>query len=481
VIINTCSVRATAEARIVGRLGWYAGLKSVRSRHPASKSAAYPGAAQLPTNAPPLTLVLMGCMAERLLGSLQGDYPVIDSRRGFHTPPLGAKKGYETRGRFLGRTTYPAACGGVVDFVVGTYQKHRIVEIAAMLERSPLACHDVTDQFSSLYQDVIDQPQPLSHDATDQTDAYQFPALSHTRGVSAYVPIMHGCNNFCTYCIVPYVRGREVSRPLEAVLAELDVLSQRGVREITLLGQNVNSYHSNGLDFPKLLTQIAAHIRKTASPVNWVRFLTSHPKDFSPELIAVMQDEGLLCRHIHLPVQHGSTRILAAMNRRYTRSDYVRIAKEIREKLPDASLSTDILVGFPGETDSDFQALVDLVRDMRFSEAFMYYYNPRDGTPAASMDGQVPLEIKKARLQTIIDLQLGILRSEMAAKIDGEVTVLAEGVSKNRRNDASTTMLRGRTPQNQRVIFDGDAALRGNFVKIRLAALTGNTFHGILI
>ncbi|MDR3312250.1 MAG: tRNA (N6-isopentenyl adenosine(37)-C2)-methylthiotransferase MiaB [Spirochaetaceae bacterium] len=421
-VINTCSVRATAESRIYGRLGWYAGLKAVRSRKPAAKPSSYPQAARrAQSGAPPLTLVVMGCMAERLLSSLQSDFPLID-----HT--------------------------------LGTWRKDRIGEIAAALE-TPV-CHTVTAQ------------------AADTERVYQFPAVSHTGGVSAFVPIMHGCDNFCTYCIVPQVRGREVSRPPGAILAELDVLARRGVREITVLGQNVNSYRHGGLTFPGLLEKIAAHLRQSGSSIGWVRFLTSHPKDFSPALVDTLCREPLLCRHIHLPVQHGSTKILTAMNRRYSREDYLGIAARIRGSLPDASLSTDILVGFPGETDGDFQETLDLVRQARFSEAYMYYYNPRAGTPAASMPEQVPLEVKKARLQMVIDLQMGILREEMAKHIGAEVTVLAEEVSQNRKNKMESPAIRGKTAQNQRVIFPGSESVVNNFVKIHLTGLTGNTFRG---
>jgi tRNA-2-methylthio-N6-dimethylallyladenosine synthase len=286
---------------------------------------------------------------------------------------------------------------------------------------------------------------------------------------------MQGCNNFCSYCIVPYVRGRELSRDPDAVMAELDLLSGRRVREITLLGQNVNSYSYGTLDFPGLLRRVTAHLRESASPIQWVRFLTSHPKDFSPALLDVMAGEPLLCRHIHLPVQSGSTAILAAMNRRYTREDYLEKAGRIREKLSDSTLSTDILVGFPGETDRDFEDTLDLLRMARFSEAFMYYYNPREGTPAVTLEGQLPLKITKERLQGVIDTQLAILRDEMAKRVGETCTVLAEGVSRDCK-----TELKARTAQNHQVVFPGDAELIGNFVKVSLDSLTGNTFRATM-
>jgi tRNA-2-methylthio-N6-dimethylallyladenosine synthase len=274
---------------------------------------------------------------------------------------------------------------------------------------------------------------------------------------------------------VPYVRGRELSRDPEAILAELNLLSERQVREITLLGQNVNSYTFGDIDFSGLLRRVTAHLRQSASPIQWVRFLTSHPKDFSPGLLDVITDEPHLCRHIHLPVQSGSTAILAAMNRRYTRDDYLEKAHRIREKLPDATLSTDILVGFPGETDRDFEDTLSLLTEVRFSEAFMYYYNPREGTPAVTLEGQLPLKIKKERLQTVIDTQLTILREEMTKRVGETCTVLAEGLSRD-----SKTELKARTAWNHQVVFPGDANLVGKFQKVRLDTLTGNTFRATL-
>jgi tRNA-2-methylthio-N6-dimethylallyladenosine synthase len=407
-IINTCSVRVTAETRIYGRLGWYAALK---------------------TKHPNLTLAVTGCMAERLLKDFKARYPVID-------------------------------------YVVGNFQKQRFAEIAEVLE---------TGGQVSLGETRNDLAQSA------KSPEYIFPPISLEPGAStAFVPIMHGCNNFCTYCIVPYVRGREISRSTASIFAELDHLSACNVREITLLGQNVNSYKwtEDGSDiaFPDLMLAIAEHLKKTNSSIGWVRFVSSHPKDLSDRLIDIIASERSLCRHIHLPCQHGSTKILAAMNRKYTREHYLDTVRKIREKLPDASLSTDILVGFPGETDEDFEQTVSLLREVRFEAAFTYYYNPREGTPAASMADQIPLALKKERLQTIIDMQLAITREEMAKRLGSEATVLAQSVSRDDKK-----MLLGLTEQNERAVFTAPVSRIGNFVKITLKGLTGNTFRGKII
>lgn len=517
VIINTCSVRATAETRIFGRLGFYAGLKKVRNAAPDAKTRSMEeAAAYVEKNGPvPLTVVVMGCMAERLLKSLQKDFPVVD-------------------------------------YVVGTYAKNKFGDIISAVEEGK-------------------SPVPIEEDPV-----YTFAPVSYEEGAfSTFVPIMHGCNNFCTYCIVPYVRGREVSRPVDEILAELDVLSSRGVKEITLLGQNVNSYRgafskgvassadgaavsvtgdasangapvsttadasangapvsktadvsANGvpvsatasgtananstpvsipnaasanstpvnttnsastpITFPQLLQTICAHIEKTASPIRWIRFESSNPKDFSDELIETIAqtakraeenpENPTICRGLHIAVQHGSSRILKLMNRRYTREAYLELVKKIREKIPGIQLSTDIMLGFPGESEEDFEEAYSLMKEVRYESAFMYYFNPREGTPAAKMDGQIDLETKKERLQKIIDLQLKITTDVMQERVGKTITVLADIISRDDK-----TELLGKTEQNERVAFKGKPSLIGHFVKVHLDSLNGNTFRGTLI
>ncbi|MCQ2591798.1 MAG: tRNA (N6-isopentenyl adenosine(37)-C2)-methylthiotransferase MiaB [Treponema sp.] len=440
VIINTCSVRATAENRIFGRLGWYSGLKAVRSCDKNAKGKFLEKAVDYVKDGPkPLTLVVTGCMAERLLDSLKKDYPFID-------------------------------------YVVGTYAKHHFGEILDAME-----AHTTTEQLND-------------------TELYKFASLSYEPGAfTAFVPIMHGCNNFCTYCIVPYVRGRECSRPVDEILNEIDVLSSYGVREITLLGQNVNSYNGNltgsvnvneenhnetntnqddskTVNFAGLLQIIAAHLKETKSPIEWVRFMSSHPKDLSEEVVKIIAQEEVLCHHIHLPVQHGSTEVLRRMNRRYTREEYIQRIEMIRKQIPDVSLTTDLMMGFPGETEEDVEATLDLMKEIRYENAFMYYYNPREGTPATKMEGQLSDKVKKDRLQKIIDLQLKITAEEMEKRVGKTVKVLAEGVSRDNAEE-----LLGKTEQDEKVAFKASKSLIGKFCQVKIESLSGNTFRGQLV
>lgn len=419
-IINTCSVRATAENRIFGRLGWYGALKAVRSGAKDAKTSHFPVAAHAyKEGRQTLTVVVTGCMAQRLLDTLKKDYPVVD-------------------------------------YVVGNFQKQHFSEIIEAVEKN------------------------LSPINIDEEPVYTFAPVSLEPGAfTAFVPIMHGCNNFCTYCIVPYVRGREVSRNPQEILRELDQLTAHGVREITVLGQNVNSYRweSEGevITFPRLMEMIACHLRETHSTIGWVRFMSSHPKDLSDELIDVISQEKVLCHHIHLPVQHGSNEILHRMNRRYTRENYLSLIEKIRNKIPDVSLTTDILIGFPGETEEDFEKTRELMETVGYQAAYMYYYNPREGTPAATYENQVPMDVKKARLQKIIDMQLLITREETQKRLGKNVTVLVEAVSKDNPEE-----LLGKTEQDERVVFAAPKSLVGTFIKVKLLELTGNTIRGIV-
>ena len=415
-VINTCSIRETAENRILGRLGWFNGLKAVRECRPGAKSKMLEEAAEyVRDGAKPLTLIVMGCMAERLLTSFQKDYPFID-------------------------------------YVVGTYAKHHFSEIISAVEegRKPFQI--------------------------DDSEKYRFASLSAEPGAfSTFVPIMHGCNNFCTYCIVPYVRGRELSRPVDEVLHEIDLLGKMNVREITLIGQNVNSYHSeDGVNFAGLLQKIADHLRESDSPIKWVRFMSSHPKDFSDDVIDVIAKEPVICRHIHLPVQNGSTAVLKAMNRRYTREQYLALVEKIKARIPEVSLTTDIMMGFPGETEADVEDTLDLMRQVKYESAMMYFYNPREGTPAAKLE-QIPVEIRKERLQRVIDLQLEHTHEQMSKRVGSTVMVLVEGVSRDDK-----TELLGQTEQHEKIAFKADKSKIGSFVNVKITELSGNTFRGVM-
>ncbi len=399
VMLNTCSVRITAETRVAGRIAHYAALKRNRA----------------------FKLLVMGCMAERLHEKFRAAFPAVD-------------------------------------FVVGMFERSLFEGIFASIETG---CDFAAD-----------------FDA-GETASYRFSDISYDEGAfQAYVPIMNGCNNFCTYCIVPYVRGREISRDVESILRELDALADRGVREITLLGQNVNSYRwlsSDGetIDFPRLVTLIARKIEE-CGVIRWVRFMSSHPKDLSDDLIDAIAREPAMCRLIHLPVQHGSNRILSAMNRRYTRESYLDLVSRVRARIPGVAISTDILVGFPGETEEDTLDVLSLIEEVGFDSAFMYHYNPREGTAAFALPNRVPDEVKKERLDRVIKLQHRLAADRMRARVGTDALVLFESVS---RNDADE--LFGHTELGEMVVLSGkgDPALIGSFANVRLTGLHGRTFR----
>ncbi len=301
----------------------------------------------------------------------------------------------------------------------------------------------------------------------------------------AFVNIMYGCNNFCTYCIVPYTRGRERSRRPEEILREVRGLAEGGVKEVTLLGQNVNSYgvspyeggycarESGGADFPGLIRQLAE-----IPGLERIRFMTSHPKDLSDRLIETFADCHKLCRHIHLPVQSGSSAVLARMNRKYTKEGYLALVEKLRAKVPDIAITTDIIVGFPGETEEDFEETLDLCRLVRFDSAFTFLYSIREGTPAQRYEDQIPEEVKHARFNRLVDTINEITAEKNQAYVGRIVEVLAEGPSKT---DEGT--LTGRTDCNKLVNFTGPADAAGTIVKVKITgaktfSLTGETEAG---
>lgn len=276
----------------------------------------------------------------------------------------------------------------------------------------------------------------------------------------AFVNIMFGCNNFCTYCIVPYTRGRERSRRPEDILAEIRRLVDDGVKEITLLGQNVNSYKGEGgVDFADLLRMI-----NEVDGIERIRFMTSHPKDLSDRLIDVYRDCDKVCSFFHLPVQSGNDNILKRMNRRYTADDYMELVRKLREARPDISLTTDIIVGFPGETEEEFEDTLKLVEAVNFDSAFTFMYSKRKGTPAAEYDDQIPEEIKHDRFDRLVET-VNRCAADRNARFVGQITpVLVEGVSKS--DEGCVT---GRNPQNKIVNFPGDASLTGTIVNVKIS------------
>lgn len=385
-ILNTCSVRKSAENRIWGRIGYFQHLKERR----------------------PMTLVVTGCMAERLGDEFLKDAPAVDH-------------------------------------VMGTNDKQRI---AALLKGG-----------------------------SDERDShYSFTQSYYKEGeVSSFVPIMNGCNNFCTYCIVPYVRGREISRSIGSIYEEIQKLEDKGVREITLLGQNVNSYSyqegSRHYHFPDLLDAIASKV----SSIKWIRFESPHPKDFSSDLIEVIATHETVAKNLHIPVQSGSTHVLNLMNRKYSREQYLNLIEKIKNRISDITLTTDVMVGFPGESEVDFEQTLSLVKEIRFLDSFMYYFNPREGTKAVTMPNQLPSALRLKRLQTLIELQRSISVALRRERFRAKATILVEQVSKK-----SSDKLLGRTEHGEMVVFSPKkkSSPIGEFIDVSLNELVGNTYIG---
>ena len=284
------------------------------------------------------------------------------------------------------------------------------------------------------------------------------------------INIMFGCNNFCTYCIVPYVRGREKSRRPKEILQEIEKLADDGVVEIMLLGQNVNSYGKNledEISFAQLLQEV-----EKIDKIKRIRFMTSHPKDLSDELIEVMKNSDKICRHLHLPLQSGSTKILKAMNRRYTKEQYLELAAKIRREIPDISLTTDIMVGFPGETAEDVEDTIDVIRKVGFDNAFTFIYSVRTGTPAAAMD-QVPEEEVHAGFDRVLEAVQETARKQVARLQGQTLTALVEEV-----NEQDASLVTGRLSNNTIVHFPGSADLIGQIVPVKLEECHGFYYTG---
>ena len=309
------------------------------------------------------------------------------------------------------------------------------------------------------------------------TETYRdiVPSRVHGNHLSGFVSITRGCNNFCHYCIVPYTRGRERSRDVESILREVRDLESRGYKEVTLLGQNVNSYRSEGeagTDFPGLLRRVARSV-----PGMRVRFTTSHPKDMSDETLRVIAEEPNVCRHIHLPVQSGSDRILKLMNRKYSRAWYLDRVRAIREIVPDCAISTDIFAGYCSETEADHAESLSLMREVGYDSAFMFKYSERPGTYAARhIPDDVPEETKLRRLNELIALQNELSAQANNACIGREYEILVEGFSKRSREQ-----LYGRTEQNKVVVFDRGSHHAGEFLHVRITAASSATLQGEVV
>ncbi|MDE6585933.1 MAG: tRNA (N6-isopentenyl adenosine(37)-C2)-methylthiotransferase MiaB [Clostridia bacterium] len=306
----------------------------------------------------------------------------------------------------------------------------------------------------------------------DDGKVYQETKSLRTSYPNAWINITYGCNNFCTYCIVPYVRGRERSRRSADIIAEAKELIALGYKEITLLGQNVNSY-ANGtedISFPELLQKIAEIDGKFR-----LRFMTSHPKDFSEELVKVIADNPKICKCVHLPVQSGSDKILRAMNRRYTSADYVEKVATLKEYIPNCAITTDLIVGFPGETDDDFKATLNLVNKVGFSSAFSFVYSKRDGTVAAKMENQIPAEVSKQRIMELISLVNSNTREQSEKYIGKTVEILCEDYDKKRG------AYLGRDEFGRMAYFKSDKDVIGEFVNVLIDGANGISLFGKIV
>lgn len=337
-----------------------------------------------------------------------------------------------------------------VDLIFGTHNIYKFAEILAQRFESDRMVIDIWKDTDKIVEDLPTERK------------YSF---------KSGVNIMFGCNNFCSYCIVPYVRGRERSRNPKDIIREIEALVKDGVVEVMLLGQNVNSYGKN-LEEPITFAQLLQEIEKIDG-LERIRFMTSHPKDLSDELIEVMKHSKKICKHLHLPVQSGSSRILEKMNRRYTKEQYLTLVEKIKAAVPDISLTTDIIVGFPGETEEDFQETLDIVRKVRYDSAFTFIYSKRTGTPASIMEDQVPEDIVKDRFDRLLK-EVQHIAAEVCAVHEGSVQdVLVEQV-----NEHDPSLVTGRMSNNLLVHFAGSKDLIGSIVPVKLHTCKGFYYLG---
>ena len=340
-----------------------------------------------------------------------------------------------------------------VDLVFGTHNIYKFAELIATRFESERMVIDIWKDTDKIVEDLPNERK-----------------FSFKSGVN----IMFGCNNFCSYCIVPYVRGRERSRNPKDIIREIERFVADGVVEVMLLGQNVNSYGKT-LEEPMTFAQLLQEIEKIEG-LERIRFMTSHPKDLSDELIEVMAASKKICKHLHLPVQSGSTEILKKMNRRYTKEHYLELAKKIKTAIPDISLTTDIIVGFPGETEEDFLETMDVVKQVRYDSAFTFIYSKRTGTPAAIMENQIPDDVVKDRFDRLLK-EVQKISAEVCCVHEGSVqSALVESL-----NDHDNSLVTGRLSNNLLVHFKGDSDLIGKIVNVHLKECKGFYYLGEMV
>lgn len=409
VIINTCSIRENADKRFFGTLGQ---LKKIKLANPN------------------FTVCVCGCMMqqEHITKKLRQSYPWVD-------------------------------------VIFGTHNIHEFPDmLEEMFQRRSTGEEWTVNQIRSSREFRVDRVYEDSDRIVEGLPAKRL------FGHKSFVNIMYGCNNFCTYCIVPYTRGREKSRRPEDIIAEVKALAADGVKEVTLLGQNVNSYRGvsadsgNEWDFADLIYAL-----NEVEGLERIRFMTSHPKDLSDKLIAAFAECDKLCNYIHLPVQAGSSSVLRRMNRKYTREQYLELVRKLREAVPGIAISTDIIVGFPGETEEDFCETLSLAEEIQYDSAFTFLYSPRRGTPAADYENQIPEDVKHERFNRLVEVMNRGSKARNAAFVGRVCRVLVDGPDKK-----SSGILNGRTEEFKLVDFEGPEELIGSMVDVEITA--SNTF-----
>jgi len=337
-----------------------------------------------------------------------------------------------------------------IDFVVGVDQYNNLPEIINNLFEKPEFISDTQVNNAEIYKDI-------------------YPV--HSGSLNAFITIMRGCNNFCSYCIVPYTRGRERSRPISDIINEISEIGKKGFKDVTLLGQNVNSYNFEGINFADLLRRV-----NSVDTIKRVRFVTSHPKDLSDEVIEVMAGSDKICEHLHLAMQSGDDDILKRMSRGYTAEHYFNITEKLRKAMPEIAITTDIIAGFPGETEEQFQRTYDLMAKIRFDYAFTFKYSPRTGTKAADFTDQVQEEVRLERLQRLIGLQEKITMEKYREQIGKTKEIYVEKISKK-----SDLEISGKSRDFKITVFPGDKSLIGKFVSVKITDATGWTLKGTMV
>jgi tRNA-2-methylthio-N6-dimethylallyladenosine synthase len=337
-----------------------------------------------------------------------------------------------------------------IDFVVGTDRYKKLPEIITNLFENPVFKADTIVNNKEIYEDIY----PI-----------------HIGKLNAFVTIMRGCNNFCSYCIVPYVRGRERSRDIEDIINDVHKTGEQGFKDVTLLGQNVNSYNYKGIDFAELLRRV-----NKIETIKRIRFVTSHPKDLSDEVIEVMANSEKVCEHLHLAMQSGDDEILRRMNRRYTADHFYNIVQKLRKAMPDIAITTDVIAGFPGETQEQFQRTYELMKKIEFDYAFTFKYSPREGTKAVEFNNHIPEETRLDRLQQLINLQQDITLKKYKDQIGKVKEIYVEKISKKSNDE-----LAGKSRDFKITVFKGDKSLIGTFVKVRITDAVGWTLKGKIV